>query len=119
MSSLAGHMYIFFNLSGERIHVFPNAELSDFFYHLSQCIYRIICHSVFTAKYEQADVHLKNSYVADQLLIKVRMVAAIAFVPEADVRAVVHAFEALYQIVPIEIEPLLEYFEDKLFGPTI
>ena len=67
-----------------------------------------------------AAVHMQNSCAADQeFSIKVRMVAAIAFVPEADVRAVVHAFEALYQIVPIEIEPLLEYFEDKLFGPTI
>ena len=70
-------------------HAFPNAELPVCFYRLPQCIYRKV-----------QTVHLQNTCAADQEFNKVRMVAAIAFVPEADV---VHAFEALHQIVPVEM----------------
>ena len=42
-----------------------------------------------------------------------RMIAALAFVPPGDV---VTAFETLSEHLPVEFDPILDYFEDTYIG---
>lgn len=83
--------------------VFPDAQVLGCFYHLSQNVYRKL----------QA-TGLQERYQTDEdFAVKTRMITAIAFVP---VESVENAFEALQEVVPDELMPVLDYFEDTYIG---
>lgn len=83
--------------------VFPDVVVRGCFFHLSQCIYRKV-----------QGIGLQELYSADpDVALKVRMIAALALVPEDDVPL---AFDALSEVIPSEILPVLDYFEDNFVG---
>ena len=82
---------------------FPNTDLSGCFYHLSQNVYRKV-----------QSIGLQQHYQEEEeLAVMVRMIPALAFVPADDV---VNAFEELSRVLPPEVEPLADYFEDNYIG---
>lgn len=84
---------------------FPQSRHRGCFFHFSQCINRKI----------QSE-GLKQRYETDaDFALKMRLLAAIAFVPTADV---VRAFEMLCDenILPPEAQPVMDYFEDTWIG---
>lgn len=83
--------------------VFPDIVVKGCFYHLSQNIYRNI-----------QRLGLQKKYMDDEnFALKVRMLPALAFLPEEQVVA---AFEKLSEIMPPEAEPIVDYFEDSYIG---
>jgi len=83
--------------------VFPDATRTGCFFHFSQCIFR------------QVQQHgLLGDYAVPEFSIFVRMLAALAFVPENDV---ITSFETLIDVdYPDRAEPILDYFEDNFIG---
>ncbi|XP_064467768.1 uncharacterized protein LOC135378621 [Ornithodoros turicata] len=83
--------------------VFPNTVVRGCFFHLSQCIYRKV-----------QNVGLQELYAADpDISLKVKMIAALALVPEDDVAL---AFDALEENIPQNLLRVLDYFEDNFIG---
>ncbi|XP_072177746.1 uncharacterized protein [Diadema setosum] len=83
--------------------VFPDTAVKGCLFHLSQRIHD---------KIKQEG--LRPLYLADnEFRVQARMIAAIAFVPLADVE---RAFGALSEIAPPELRPVLNYFEDTYVG---
>ena len=82
---------------------FPNTDLSGCFYHLSQNVYRKVQSIGLQQRYQEEE----------ELAVMVRMIPALAFVPADDV---VNAFEELSRVLPPEVEPLADYFEDNYIG---
>lgn len=83
--------------------VFPNSQHSGCFFHLSQNIFR---------KIQQNG--LQNRYETDaDFAHRCKMIPALAFVPPQDVP---DAFEDICDNSPIELRPVLDYFEDNYIG---
>ena len=82
---------------------FPNATQSGCFFHLTQNIYRRIQNEGLQVRYE-TDANFA---------LQCRMIGALAFVPVADIP---DAFDALVAHVPVELTPVLDYFEDTYIG---
>ena len=85
--------------------VFPDSDQQGCFFHFSQCLFRSI----------QSN-GLQQLYENDAgFALKMRMIAAIAFVPVADV---VISFEHLIDNTdfPEEVHSVLDYFEDTWIG---
>lgn len=82
---------------------FPNVANRGCFFHLGQCVWRRV----------QA-LGLQGTYETDPAFaLKVRMIWSLAYVPIPDV---VNAFEVLSENVPLEMQPILDYFEDTWIG---
>lgn len=82
---------------------FPTATVNGCFYHLRQNILRKIQSEGLQVQYQtNRDVELQA-----------RMIAAIAFVPLANVE---NAFESLQDTALNELEPIFNYFEDTYIG---
>ena len=82
---------------------FPQANLTGCLFYLSQCVYRKV-----------TTEGLATQYAADaNISLHMRMLPAIAFVPQADVIA---AFEAVQEDAPDEVLPVMDYFEDNYIG---
>ena len=82
---------------------FPETEIKGCFFHFTQSIYRKIQAHGFQQRY------LEDK----EFSISMKMLSAIAFVPECDV---VKAFETLCEILPHETYMLQDYFEDTFLG---
>ena len=83
--------------------VFPEATIQGCFYHLSQAIYRKV-----------QSIGLQQEYQTNvDLSLKIRMLAALAFVPVDDI---VESFEHLAASMPDETQPITDYFEDTYIG---
>ena len=82
---------------------FPNATQSGCFFHLTQNIHRRIQNEGLQVRYE-TDANFA---------LQCRMIGALAFVPVADIP---DAFDALVAHVPVELAPVLDYFEDTYIG---
>ncbi|KAK4872264.1 hypothetical protein RN001_016388 [Aquatica leii] len=83
------------------VSAFPQSTHRGCFFYFCQCVYRQIHSHGLKARYEtDADFALK-----------VRLLSAIAFVPT---QYVVEAFEMLCDddILPPELQPIVDYFED-------
>ena len=82
---------------------FPTADVKGCFFHLSQNIFRHVRENGLHGRYrDDTDFYLK-----------VRMVAALAFVP---LDQVITAFEELQQHLGDDYEVVLDYFEDNYIG---
>ena len=87
--------------------IFPDSDQQNCFFHFSQCLFRSI----------QSN-GLQQLYESDAgFALKMHMIAAIAFVPVADV---VTSFEHLIDSIdfPKEAQSVLDYFEDIWIGRT-
>ena len=82
---------------------FPNANRRGCYFHLTQSIYRRIKSEGLKARYENEP----------NFAMQCRMIAALAFVPPANVVA---AFETLRDHLPDDLDPVLDYFEDTYVG---
>lgn len=85
--------------------IYPSAQIRGCFFHFKQSIYRKV-----------QELGLKKRYDTDSVFSsRIRYLAALAFVPEAEVA---NAFEELIskQIIPDVAEGLLDYFEDVWIG---
>ena len=83
--------------------IFPDATIQGCFYHLSQAIYRKV-----------QSIGLQQEYQTNlDLSLKIRMLAALAFVPVDDI---VESFEHLADSMPDEAQPITDYFEDTYIG---
>ena len=85
--------------------VFPDSDQQGCFFHFSQCLFQSILSN-----------GLQQLYESDAgFALKMRMIAAIAFVPVADV---VMSFEHLINNTdfPEEAQSVLDYFEDTWIG---
>lgn len=84
---------------------FHDAIMQGCLFHLSQCIFRSIQTNGLQKKYEESS----------EFALKMRMLAALAFVPEL---SVVQYFEHLcdYGNFPDAAQPVLDYFEDNWIG---
>ena len=83
--------------------VFPDVRIQGCFYHLSQAIYRKVQSTGLQQEYQ----------TNEDLNIKIRMLAALAFVP---VHEIVESFEHLADSMPAEAQPITAYFEDTYIG---
>ncbi|XP_068204044.1 uncharacterized protein [Palaemon carinicauda] len=83
--------------------LFPDADVKGCFFHLGQNIYRKIQEFGFQKHYQENE----------EFSLKMRMIAALAFIPPESVH---EAFEELYDIMPEESKPILDYFEDHSIG---
>ena len=83
--------------------VFAGVNVQGCLYNLSQNIYRHV-----------QSLDLQERYQSDaECALQVRIVAALAFVPVADV---VNSFEELQDKVQSHSTPVLDYFEDNYIG---
>ena len=83
--------------------VFAGVNVQGCLYHLLQNIYRHV-----------RSLDLQERYQSDaEFALQVRMVAALAFVPVADV---VNSFKELQDKVQSDLTPVLDYFEDNYIG---
>ena len=85
---------------------FPLVEVSGCFFHLQQCIWRKIQSLGLTAAYRESD---------EKFALSAKSMAAVAFVPVADVHA---AFEELISGANFDprMEEVVEYFENTWLG---
>jgi hypothetical protein len=83
--------------------VLPNAQVKGCFYHFSQNLYRKIQEQGLQQRYQEDT----------DFAIKIRMVAALAFVPPNDVIA---AFEELCEQILPDSQAFVDYFEDTYIG---
>ena len=82
---------------------FPDSSKKGCFFHFSQAIFKKI-----------QSLGLQVRYKDDEdFAHKVRMLAALAFVPEADV---IDAFEAVSEDFPLDAQAVIDYFEDTYIG---
>ena len=84
---------------------FPNSALKGCFFHFCQAIYRKV-----------QSLGLQNRYRDDdEFNLKIRMLAAVAFVPTTDV---IRAFESLSENLPLDApaQAIIDYFEDTYIG---
>ena len=82
---------------------FPDSSKKGCFFHFSQAIFKKI-----------QSLGLQVRYKDDEdFAHKVRMLAALAFVPEADV---IDAFEAVSEDFPFDAQAVIDYFEDTYIG---
>ena len=83
--------------------VWPNAILDGCFYRLSQCVYRKVQEEGLAQLYADDD----------NFALWIKMLPALAFVP---LFVVVNAFENLQQNLPVDADPISNYFEDNFIG---
>ena len=82
-------------------HVFgENINIKECYFHLSQSIWRRIQEQNLVEMYSENE----------ELGLKMKMLAALAFVPP---NRVLQYFEVLSDDIPAELEPLYDYFEDN------
>ena len=82
---------------------FPEVEIRGCFFHLAQNMRKHL-----------AETGVSHTYNNDaDFALKARMVIALAFVPIADIYAYV---DVLANELPIELQPLLNWFEDNYIG---
>ena len=82
---------------------FPETDVKGCFFHLCQNIYRKIQEFGFQKQYQDNN----------EFSLKMRMIAALAFIPPESVQ---EASEELCDIMPEESLPILDYFEDHYIG---
>lgn len=82
---------------------FPNLTSRGCFFHLGQCMWRRVQASEMVERYTNDE----------EFALNVRMIPALAYVPVPDV---IRAFETLSDSLPLELQPLLDYFEDTWIG---
>lgn len=88
---------------------FPNVTINGCYFHLCQSIFR---------KIQQYSEILSLYRTNEEFCVNIKMIAALSFVPIADI---VEAFEALqaspyFQDTSQHVDPILEYFEDTYIG---
>ena len=84
-------------------HVFgENVNIKECYFHLSQSIWRRIQEQNLVEMYSENE----------ELGLKMKMLAALAFVPP---NRVLQHYEVLSDDIPAELEPLYTYFEDNYF----